>query len=91
MNLTPRINAMVSQNEKIGLAIYAGYGKHWTGEQGRVTSWDPQFGIRFYRFTAEPGITSAAWTLSPSFTRTVDMNGTSINRINLTFGMYGLL
>lgn len=93
-----RANGMIYTSELMALSPIATIYQHWTGEQGKMKSIDYDAGLRFYKFSANPGMTSAAWTITARylhsqeliFDKMADPVFTPINRFIISVGIHGL-
>lgn len=93
-----RVNYLFYMSELTAISPMASYLRHITGEEGRNSSNDFDAGIRFYRFAANPGARSAAWTVTAKYLHTkanvyepkglVDF--VPANRFVISVGIHGL-
>lgn len=93
-----RLNYVIYMSDLTAIGPMATYLRHSTGEAGRNMSNDWEAGLRFYRFSANPGASSAAWTVTFQYLSTqeniFDKGGASTlaptNKFFLSLGIHGL-
>lgn len=93
-----RLNYLIYTGEFAAISPLASYLRHQTGEAGKNQNNDWDAGIRFYKFSTNPGARSAAWTVTARYLHTksnvYEDKGTSTfepgNRFIVSIGIHGL-
>ena len=93
-----RANGLIYTSELTAISPLATLYQHWTGEGGKMKSVDYDAGLRFYRFSANPGMTSAAWTITARYIHSQELifdkmaapTFIPINRFIISVGIHGL-